>query len=146
MKRISYLFLLTVFGLFMTALAFAQGSMSDSTKKETPAQQNAEEKKETPAQERAEEKTENKTKAHHTTAAKHKAPKMAAVDINSASKEDLMKVPGMTDEMADKIVAGRPYKSRTELTSKSVMTKAEYAKMKGHLVAKKEKASAATAK
>ena len=140
MKRLSYLVLITAFGLFMSALAFAQGSMSDSTKKETPATERAEEKKETPAQERAEEKGEHKTKTHHA-ATHHKGMKMAAVDINSASKEDLMKVPGMTDEMADKIVAGRPYKSRAELVSKSVMTKAEYAKMKGHLAAKKEKTS-----
>lgn len=62
--------------------------------------------------------------------------RMPAVDINSASKEDLMKVPGITDETAEKIIAGRPYKSKTELSKKNILTKAEYAKVRNHVIAK----------
>ena len=72
-------------------------------------------------------------KAH---AAKKAAPK---VDINSASKEDLMKLKGVTDEIAEKIMAGRPYKSKGELLSKKILTKAEYKKIRGKIMAKKEK-------
>ena len=104
-------------------------------KKENPA----EEKKETPAQERVEEKGEAKT--HHA-AHKSKAMSTPMVDINSASKEDLMKVSGITDEMAEKIMAGRPFASRSELVSKKILTAAEYAKIKGKVVAKKAKAAA----
>lgn len=75
----------------------------------------------------------------HLAAASHKAAKMPATDINSASKEDLMKLPGITDELAEKIIAGRPYKSKTELSKKSILTKAEYAKVRGHVIAKQEK-------
>lgn len=128
MKRIPYVALLTVLSMFVGAAAFAQ---SDSTKA-------AEEKKETPAQERAEEKTEAKAaKAAH-----QKAPKMV-FDLNSATKEDLTKVPGISDELAEKIIAGRPYKSRGELMSKSILTKAEYAKVRSHLMVKKMKTAAA---
>jgi DNA uptake protein ComE-like DNA-binding protein len=62
---------------------------------------------------------------------------MAKVDINSASKDDLMKVKGMTDADADKIVAGRPYKSVSELKSKKIIDAAVYNKVHSHLEAKK---------
>ena len=137
MKCIPLLFLLTSFAMFVSAAAFAQGSMSDSTKKEgTPA----EERTETPAQE----KTEQKTKTHHTTT--HHKMKMASVDINSASKDELMKISGMTEDMAEKIVQGRPYKSRAQLSSKAILTKEEYAKVRAHLMVKKATAAAASSK
>jgi competence protein ComEA len=78
--------------------------------------------------------TTAKSKTHM--AAATKKAKMPAVDINSASKEDLMKLSGITDETAEKIIAGRPYKSKTELTKKSILTKAEYAKVRTHIIAK----------
>jgi len=58
-------------------------------------------------------------------------------DINSASKDDLMKVKGMTDADADKIIAGRPYKSVSELKSKKIIDTATYNKVHAHLMAKK---------
>ncbi len=138
MKRVPLFPLLTVFAMLFSAAAFAQGSMGDSTKSSSSS--SAEEKKETPAQEKAEDKAEAKAAKHH------HAAKMAAVDLNSATKEDLTKVPGITDEIADKIIAGRPYKSRGELVSKSVVTKAEYAKFRGHVMVKKMAAAAASSK
>jgi len=69
------------------------------------------------------------------------AKRMPAVDINSASKEDLMKLPGITDETAEKIVAGRPYKSKADLTRKSILTKAEYGKVRNRIVARQEKSA-----
>ena len=69
------------------------------------------------------------------------AKRMPAVDINSASKEDLMKLPGITDETAEKIVAGRPYKSKADLTKKSILTKAEYGKVRNRIVARQEKSA-----
>jgi DNA uptake protein ComE-like DNA-binding protein len=81
----------------------------------------------------------------HLAAASHKMAKMPATDINTASKEDLMKLPGITDELAEKIIAGRPYKSKTELSKKSILTKAEYAKVRGHVIAKQEKTASTKA-
>lgn len=64
---------------------------------------------------------------------------MATVDINSASKEELMTVPGIGDAIADKIIAGRPFKMKSELVSKGIVTKGVYAKFSRHLIAKQSK-------
>jgi len=69
------------------------------------------------------------------------AKRMPAVDINTASKEDLMKLPGITDETAQKIVDGRPYKSKADLIKKSILTKAEYGKVRNRIVARQEKSA-----
>ena len=63
--------------------------------------------------------------------------KMEMVDINSASKEDLMKLTGVGDAIADKIIAGRPFKTKAELVSKGIVSKGVYSKIRGHVVAKK---------
>jgi DNA uptake protein ComE-like DNA-binding protein len=69
------------------------------------------------------------TSTHHAAATKP--------DINSASKDDLMKVKGMTDADADKIIAGRPYKSVSDLSHKKVIDAAVYKSVHSHLACKK---------
>ncbi|HEV8481725.1 MAG TPA: helix-hairpin-helix domain-containing protein [Candidatus Eisenbacteria bacterium] len=73
------------------------------------------------------------TKSTTTKSATH----MTKPDINSASKEDLLKVKGMTDADADKIIAGRPYKSVSDLKTKKIIDTATYNKVHAHLTAKK---------
>ena len=63
--------------------------------------------------------------------------KMEMIDINSASKEELMKLTGVGDATAEKIIAGRPFKTKAELVSKGIVNKATYGKIRGHIVAKK---------
>ncbi len=71
-----------------------------------------------------------------------KAPSHAElVDLNSASKEELMKLPGIGDAISDKIVAGRPWASKAQLLSKGVVNRAVYAKIKDRIVAKQAKSS-----
>ena len=83
-------------------------------------------------------------KAHSSSSSKSHETK-PVLDLNSASKEDLMKLPGVGDATADKIIAGRPWKSRSELVSKNVCTKANYEKFQ-HMVTAKQPAPAAAAK
>jgi len=65
--------------------------------------------------------------AHHRHAAKsHAAPK---INLNTATKEEIVSLPGMTDELADKVIAARPYKSRGELVQKNILTKDEFKKI-----------------
>ena len=71
---------------------------------------------------------------HHKGGAKMAA---ASVDLNSATKEQLMTLPGIDDATADKIIAARPFAKRMDLVSKSVVSKDEYAKIKSKVVAKK---------
>lgn len=48
------------------------------------------------------------------------------LDINSASKEQLMSLPGMDDITAQGIIDGRPYSDIQQLRLKSIVPPAEY--------------------
>ena len=57
------------------------------------------------------------------------------IDVNSASKEELKKLPGIFDPEAAKIIAHRPYKSKAGLVVDAGLTGAQYFAIKGRVKA-----------
>jgi competence protein ComEA len=75
-----------------------------------------------------------------TTAKKSEATPSRAepVDINSASKEELKKLPGIGEADADKIIAGRPYLSKAHLQTRNIISSGVYQNLQ-HLVVARQK-------
>jgi DNA uptake protein ComE-like DNA-binding protein len=82
-------------------------------------------------------KTETKTETTTTT----KKPKRSELmDINTATADQLKTLPGVTDDVAKKIIAGRPYTGKDQLLKQNMVDKDEYAKIRPLIVAKQPKA------
>ena len=59
------------------------------------------------------------------------------LDLNSASKTQLLSLPGITDDAADRIIAARPYSNTHELLDKRIISREEFNKIADSITVKK---------
>lgn len=64
------------------------------------------------------------------------------VDVNSADRAQLKRLPGIGDAEAERIVAGRPYLSKADLVTRRVLPAGVFQSIRHQIVAVQKKASA----
>jgi DNA uptake protein ComE-like DNA-binding protein len=58
------------------------------------------------------------------------------LDVNKATKEQLLSLPGMNGEGADRVIAGRPYSTTFELLSRHIISQHQYDKIRDKVTVK----------
>jgi DNA uptake protein ComE-like DNA-binding protein len=66
-------------------------------------------------------------------------PPEARIDINHATVEELVKVPGLTRSWAGRIVRFRPYRTKQDLLEKGVLNSQVYDRIKDYVIAHRDK-------
>ena len=67
------------------------------------------------------------------------------IDINSATEGEMVAI-GIEKAAAKKIIEARPYRAKTELVSRQLLTREQYDKLKDQLIAKQPAKEAASSK
>ena len=58
-----------------------------------------------------------------------------AININKASREDLLTLPNLTEHEADRIIAERPFDNAHDLVTRRVVPESEYDKIRDRVIA-----------
>lgn len=63
-------------------------------------------------------------------------PVQAGIDLNSASRDDLMSLDGIGEVRADAIIRARPFKVKTELVERRLIPEALYDRINARVIVK----------
>jgi competence protein ComEA len=61
------------------------------------------------------------------------------LDINTATADQLKAIPGIGDVYSKRIIDGRPYTAKNQLTSRGILPAATYNKIKDQIIASRPK-------
>ena len=61
------------------------------------------------------------------------------LDINTATAAQLKALPGMGDQYVQRIIAGRPYTAKNQLTTRGILPQSAYEKIKLQIIAHRPK-------
>ena len=64
------------------------------------------------------------------------APASSLIDLNSASRDDLMTLDGIGEVRADAIIRARPFRAKTELVERRLIPEALYDKIADKVIAR----------
>ncbi len=64
------------------------------------------------------------------------APAASLIDINSASRDDLMNLDGIGEVRADAIIRARPFRAKTELVERRLIPESLYEKIADKVIAR----------
>jgi competence protein ComEA len=134
MRRTSSILVAAAVATAIAATAFAQTNPSGSESTPASPAPAASAPASAPAKSTKSTTSTKSTKTSTSSSTKSSSHHHSAVDLNTATKEQLMKLPGITDALADRIIAARPYTSTKELMSKANLSKAEYDKVHSHVM------------
>jgi competence protein ComEA len=122
MKRAWLVFVtIIVFAVMMSAQGTSKKSTTGSSSKDTSAQTST--------------KSGATKETSKSSAGTESAKPGGKLDLNSAGKDDLEKLPGIGPVTAQKIIDGRPYRAKNELVTKKIVSKSEYEKIKDQIIA-----------
>ncbi len=122
---------LIVLTICIGAIALAQAKPATQAK---PADQKAK-----PAEQKAKPADQKAKPADAAKASTAKKAKEELLDLNTCTRDQLVALPGVGEAYADKIIAGRPYKMKSELVSKNIVPKGIYDKFAAKVIAKQKK-------
>lgn len=80
----------------------------------------------TPALAQDKPKATTESGAKSTKARPKPAAQVKPVDLNSASKAELKRLPGIGDAEADRIIAARPFRTKAELVTRNLIAEHQY--------------------